>query len=73
MADFSSPTKSEDDMSVISTASNVSIPADTIIAKLERAVEAGVLKKGAFVHMAGQSGGFYSVDARVKQVIFPFY
>ena len=68
MAEFSTPTKSEDEMSVLSVSSNgASLSQDSIIAALREGVEAGLLNEDFQIHYSG-GGGFYNVDARVKGV-----
>ena len=68
MAEFSTPLKSNDELSVLSVSSNVaSSPADNIIAALREGVAAGTLIEGFQIHYSG-GGGFFNVDARVKGV-----
>ena len=72
MAEFATPTKSEDEMSVLSVSSNAaSLPTDTVIAALREGVEAGILTEGFQIHYSG-GGNFFNVDARVKGVR-PFF
>ena len=73
MAEFSTPTKSEDEMSVLSVSSNAaSVPTDSIIAALREGVEAGLLVENFQIHYSG-GGNFYNVDARVKGVSTFFF
>lgn len=69
MSAFSTPgNEASDDMSVasaISTASTVGITDASIIARLDQAVQSGVVKKGFFIHMTGSESGMYRVDAKV--------